>query len=85
MIHQLTQAGRTLIAVLLNCRSEDLQPLVPPSLDALRACVSLLRRFSGRYICGLRSGELIEEFCRCECGLLFFLVDELFFLVFGKV
>ena len=66
MIHQLTQAGRTLIAVLLNCRSEDLQPLVPPSLDALRACVSLLRRFSGRYICGLRSGELIEEFCRCE-------------------
>lgn len=64
VIHQLTQAGRTLIAVLLNCKTEDLQPLVPPSLEALRSCVGLLRRFSGRYICGLRSGELIEEFCR---------------------
>ncbi|KAH8112468.1 fungal-specific transcription factor domain-containing protein [Phellopilus nigrolimitatus] len=64
VIHQLTQAGRTLIAVLLTCRAEDLQGLVPPSLEALRACVGLLRRFSGRYICGLRSGELIEEFCR---------------------
>lgn len=64
VIHQLAQAGRTLIAVLLNCKTEDLQPLVPPSLEALRSCVGLLRRFSGRYICGLRSGELIEEFCR---------------------
>ncbi|KAI5122021.1 hypothetical protein M0805_008012 [Coniferiporia weirii] len=64
VIHQLTQAGRTLIAVLLNCKTEDLQPLVPRSLEALRACVALLRRFSGRYVCGLRSGELIEEFCR---------------------
>ena len=49
---------------MLNCKTEDLQPLVPPSLEALRSCVGLLRRFSGRYICGLRSGELIEEFCR---------------------
>ncbi|THH07519.1 hypothetical protein EW145_g3327 [Phellinidium pouzarii] len=64
VIHQLTQAGRTLIAVLLNCKTEDLQPLVPRSLEALRACIALLRRFSGRYVCGLRSGELIEEFCR---------------------
>jgi len=64
VIHQLTQAGRALIAILLNCKTEDLQPLVPPSLDALRSCVGLLRRFSGRYVCGLRSGDLIEEFCR---------------------
>ncbi|EJD02515.1 uncharacterized protein FOMMEDRAFT_125041 [Fomitiporia mediterranea MF3/22] len=64
VIHQLTQAGRSLIAVLLNCTTADLQPLVPASLEALRACVGLLRRFSGRYVCGLRSGELIEEFCR---------------------
>ncbi|KAL5532521.1 hypothetical protein ACEPAF_4295 [Sanghuangporus sanghuang] len=64
VIHQLTQAGRSLIAVLLNCTTADLQPLVPASLEALRACVVLLRRFSGRYVCGLRSGELIEEFCR---------------------
>jgi hypothetical protein len=65
VIHQLTQAGRTLVAILLNCKSESLQHLLPPALDALRSCVGLLRRFSGRYICGLRSGELMEEFCRC--------------------
>ncbi|KAJ7677809.1 fungal-specific transcription factor domain-containing protein [Mycena polygramma] len=64
VIHQLTQAGRTLVAVLLNCKSEALQPLIPPGLDALRSCVGLLRRFSGRYVCGLRSGDLMEEFCR---------------------
>ncbi|KAF7377418.1 putative transcriptional regulatory protein C3C7.04 [Mycena sanguinolenta] len=64
VIHQLTQAGRTLVAVLLNCNSEALQPLIPPGLDALRSCVGLLRRFSGRYVCGLRSGDLMEEFCR---------------------
>lgn len=69
MIHQLTQAGRTLVAVLLNCKSETLQHLIPAGLDALRSCVGLLRRFSGRYVCGLRSGDLMEEFCRRECPL----------------
>ncbi|CAL1710383.1 unnamed protein product [Somion occarium] len=64
VIHQLTAAGRTLVAVLLNCHSEQLRPLISPALDALRSCVGLLRRFSGRYVCGLRSGDLMEEFCR---------------------
>jgi hypothetical protein len=66
VIHQLTQAGRTLVAILLCCKSDALQSLIPPGLDALRSCITLLRRFSGRYICGLRSGDLMEEFCRCE-------------------
>ncbi|KIK63427.1 hypothetical protein GYMLUDRAFT_41111 [Collybiopsis luxurians FD-317 M1] len=64
VIHQLTQAGRTLVAILLNCKSDVMQPLISPGLDALRSCVALLRRFSGRYVCGLRSGDLLEEFCR---------------------
>ncbi|RDX49460.1 hypothetical protein OH76DRAFT_1403691 [Lentinus brumalis] len=64
VIHQLTAAGRTLVAMLLNCHSDSLRPLIPPALDALRSCVGLLRRFSGRYICGQRSGDLMEEFCR---------------------
>ncbi|KAF9002487.1 fungal-specific transcription factor domain-containing protein [Cyathus striatus] len=64
VIHQLTQAGRTLVAVLLLCKSDEVQPLIPPGLDALRSCIGLLRRFSGRYVCGLRSGDLMEEFCR---------------------
>ncbi|KAG5734630.1 Transcriptional activator protein acu-15 [Termitomyces sp. T112] len=64
VIHQLTQAGRTLVAILLSCKTEELQHLIPPGLDALRSCVGLLRRFSGRYVCGLRSGDLMEEFCR---------------------
>jgi hypothetical protein len=64
VIHQLTQAGRTLLAILINCKSEQLQPLIQPGLDALRSCVALLRRFSGRYVCGQRSGDLMEEFCR---------------------
>ncbi|TFY70865.1 hypothetical protein EVG20_g2137 [Dentipellis fragilis] len=64
VIHQLTQAGRTLVAFLLNCQSEPLRPLITPALDGLRSCVGLLRRFSGRYVCGLRSGDLMEEFCR---------------------
>ena len=64
VIHQLTQAGRTLVAILLNCKTEALQHLIPPGLEALRSCVALLRRFSGRYVCGLRSGDLMEEFCR---------------------
>jgi hypothetical protein len=66
VIHQLTQAGRTLVAILLNCKSESLQYLIQPSLDALRSCMGLLRRFSGRYVCGVRSGDLMEEFCRRE-------------------
>ncbi|KAH9913695.1 fungal-specific transcription factor domain-containing protein [Epithele typhae] len=64
VIHQLTAAGRTLVAMLLNCHSDTLRPLIPPALEALRSCVGLLRRFSGRYICGQRSGDLMEEFCR---------------------
>lgn len=64
VIHQLTQAGRTLVAILLCCKTEALQNLIPLGLDALRTCIGLLRRFSGRYVCGLRSGDLMEEFCR---------------------
>ncbi|KAI5823903.1 hypothetical protein K523DRAFT_324948, partial [Schizophyllum commune Tattone D] len=84
VIHQLTQAGRTLVAVLLNCKCDcgrqgeapseanparpncrcGLEHLIPSAMDALRSCVGLLRRFSGRYVCGLRSGDLMEEFCR---------------------
>lgn len=64
VIHQLTQAGRTIIAVLLNCTSPPLQHLIPTSMNALRSCVALLRQFSGRYLCGLRSCDIMEEFCR---------------------
>ncbi|KIJ62344.1 hypothetical protein HYDPIDRAFT_94787 [Hydnomerulius pinastri MD-312] len=64
VIHQLTQAGRTLVAILINCKTENLQRLIQPALEALRSCVGLLRRFSGRYVCGQRSGDLMEEFCR---------------------
>lgn len=64
VIHQLTAAGRTLVAILINCHAESLRPMIQPSLEALRSCVGLLRRFSGRYVCGLRSGDLMEEFCR---------------------
>ena len=92
VIHQLTQAGRSLLAVLLECQhfineaasgtgtsgdSPDshhasgsqhteafYRSLVPPAVDALRSCLGLLRRFSGRYVCGLRSADLIEECCR---------------------
>ncbi|KAG6888591.1 hypothetical protein C0995_007110 [Termitomyces sp. Mi166 len=42
VIHQLTQAGRTLVAILLSCKTEELQHLIPPGLDALRSCVGLL-------------------------------------------
>lgn len=66
VIHQLTAAGRTLVAILLNCHADMLRPLIAPALDGLRSCVGLLRRFSGRYVCGLRSGDLMEEFCRSE-------------------
>lgn len=59
VIHQLTAAGRTLVAILLNCHAESLRPLISPALEALRSCVGLLRRFSGRYVCGLRSGDLM--------------------------
>ncbi|KAH7091758.1 fungal-specific transcription factor domain-containing protein [Auriculariales sp. MPI-PUGE-AT-0066] len=88
VIHQLTQAGRSLLAVLLECQhfinaSSDAdsghthppapaphhdeafyRSLIPPAVDALRSCLGLLRRFSGRYVCGLRSADLIEECCR---------------------
>lgn len=64
VIHQLTAAGRTLVAILINCHAESLRPLISPALEALRSCVGLLRRFSGRYVCGMRSGDLMEEFCR---------------------
>jgi hypothetical protein len=64
VIHQLTQAGRTLIGFLLNCQSEVLRPLIAPALDGLRSCVGLLRRFSDRYVCGQRSCDMMEEFCR---------------------
>ncbi|CCM05299.1 uncharacterized protein FIBRA_07513 [Fibroporia radiculosa] len=64
VIHQLTAAGRTLVAVLLCCHQELMQPLIAPGLEALRSCVGLLKRFSGRYVCGQRSGDLMEEFCR---------------------
>ncbi|KZT06707.1 uncharacterized protein LAESUDRAFT_759201 [Laetiporus sulphureus 93-53] len=64
VIHQLTAAGRTLVAILLCCHPERMQPLIAPGLEALRSCVGLLKRFSGRYVCGQRSGDLMEEFCR---------------------
>ena len=64
VIHQLTQAGRTLIGFFLSCQADVLQPLIAPALDGLRSCVGLLRRFSGRYVCGQRSCDMMEEFCR---------------------
>ncbi|GJJ13060.1 hypothetical protein Clacol_007309 [Clathrus columnatus] len=114
VIHQLTQAGRTLIAVVLCAKAyvqsqttpivravtpsgattptsptspvsstfpssespgnnnnindsdeiDQFQSMIAPSLEALRSCVSLLKRFSGRYVCGMRNGDLLEEFCR---------------------
>ncbi|OXG10050.1 nuclear protein [Cryptococcus neoformans Tu401-1] len=64
VIHQLAQAGRTLVAVILNCRNADFRPIIAPSVEGLRSCVGLLRRFSGRYLCGLRSADIIDEFCR---------------------
>ncbi|WVQ78679.1 hypothetical protein IAT38_000766 [Cryptococcus sp. DSM 104549] len=64
VIHQLAQAGRTLVAVILNCRDTNFRPIIAPSIEGLRSCVGLLRRFSGRYLCGLRSADIIDEFCR---------------------
>jgi len=64
VIHQLTQAGRTLVGFLLNCQSDTLRPLIALALDSLRSCVGLLRRFSSRYVCGQRSCDMLEEFCR---------------------
>jgi len=66
VIHQLAQAERTLVAVLLCCEAETemLQHLMPLRLNALQSCISLLRRFGGRYVCGLRSGDLMEEYCQ---------------------
>lgn len=49
MIHRLTRAGRTLVAVLLNCKLENYNTsYLPSGLDVLRSCVGLLHRFSGR-------------------------------------
>jgi len=70
VIHQLAQAGRTLVAVILNCRNADFRPLIASSIEGLRSCVGLLRRFSGRYLCGLRSADIIDEFCRSKSPLL---------------
>ncbi|KAH8086933.1 fungal-specific transcription factor domain-containing protein [Filobasidium floriforme] len=64
VIHQLAQAGRTLVAVVLNCKTPEFSGLIAPATEGLRSCVGLLRRFSGRYLCGLRSADIIEEFCR---------------------
>ncbi|WVO17977.1 hypothetical protein L204_105675 [Cryptococcus depauperatus] len=64
VIHQLAQAGRTLVAVVLNCRNADFRPVIAACVEGLRSCVGLLRRFSGRYLCGLRSADIIDEFCR---------------------
>jgi len=64
VIHQLTQAGRSLIGFLLSCQADVWRPLIAPALDGLRSCVGLLRRFSGRYVCGQRSCDMMEEFCR---------------------
>lgn len=66
VIHQLAQAGRTLVAVVLNCKNPEFRSLISPSIEGLRSCVGLLRRFSGRYLCGLRSADIIDEFCRGE-------------------
>lgn len=66
VIHQLAQAGRTLVAVILNCKNPEFKALIAPSVEGLRSCVGLLRRFSGRYLCGLRSADIIDEFCRGE-------------------
>lgn len=68
VIHQLAQAGRTLVAVILNCKTPDFAHLIAPATEGLRSCVGLLRRFSGRYLCGLRSADIIEEFCRSKFG-----------------
>lgn len=66
VVHQLAQAGRTLLAVILNCKSPESRPLAASSIEGFRSCVGLLRRFSGRYLCGLRSADILEEFCRSE-------------------
>jgi hypothetical protein len=54
------------VAVILNCRNADFRPIISPAIEGLRSCVGLLRRFSGRYLCGLRSADIIDEFCRSE-------------------
>ena len=44
-------------------------------MNALRSCVALLRQFSGRYLCGLHSCDIIEEFCRGSCNQIQLLVN----------
>jgi hypothetical protein len=64
VVHQLTQTGRTLVAIFLECRNDDrLKDLVPSILEGLRSTFSLLRHFSGRYICGMRATDMMEEVC----------------------
>ena len=62
VIHQPTQAGRTLVGFLLNCQSDLLRPLIAPALYGLKSCVGLLRCFSDRYVCGRCSCDMMEEF-----------------------
>ncbi|KIY51734.1 hypothetical protein FISHEDRAFT_36386 [Fistulina hepatica ATCC 64428] len=72
VIHQLAQAGRTLVAVLLRCRSEaslsrysDVpERLFSVGLEALRSCLEILRKFSARYVCALRAVDVLDESCR---------------------
>lgn len=64
VIHQLTQAGRTLVAVVLQCRRTDERSTMSVSLEGLRVAVSLLRQFAVRYGCGARSSDVLVEFCR---------------------
>lgn len=64
VIHQLTAAGRTLVCIFLNYQAEPLKALIPSTLEAMRSCCGLLRRFSTRYACGLRASGMMAEFCR---------------------
>lgn len=69
VIHQLTQAGRTLVAVVLQsrraeARERDNTNSISVSLEGLRVAVGLLRQFAIRYGCGARSSDVLVEFCR---------------------
>jgi hypothetical protein len=63
-VHQLTQAGRSLVAVFLEVRADEgLRHLMSSTLEGLRSTFSLLRHFSGRYVCGMRATDMMEEIC----------------------
>ncbi|TIB79236.1 hypothetical protein E3Q23_00342 [Wallemia mellicola] len=64
VIHQLTQAGRTLVAVVLQSRKNKEKSSMSVSLEGLRVAVGLLRQFAIRYGCGTRSSDVLVEFCR---------------------